>query len=149
MIRQAGTALFCDYLSVLSLIWRCGKAAGTLKLSCAVPHPAWDSRPARLPAEVRREPPRSTTVWPPARFHAAAKTYDTTKILRNKILHNKILHNATHRTKNPNQPHAHEPPPHTREREEREKETERKRDKRGRERERDREREREREQPSA
>ena len=52
----------------------------------------------------------------------------------------KILHSATRRTKNPNQPHAHEPPPHIREREKREKETERKRD---REKERERERERE------
>jgi hypothetical protein len=88
-----------------------------------------DSSPEQLPAEVRSETTRSVMVWPPAAGYVAAK-----------ILHNKMLHSATRRTKNPNQPHAHEPPPHIREREKREKETERKRD---REKERERERERE------
>jgi hypothetical protein len=93
------------------------------------PTPPGDSSPGQLPAEVRSETTRSVMVWPPAAGYVAAK-----------ILHNKMLHSATRRTKNPNQPHAHEPPPHIREREKREKETERKRD---REKERERERERE------
>ena len=95
------------------------------------PTPPGDSSPGQLPAEVRSETTRSVMVWPPAAGYVAAK-----------IIHNKMLHSATRRTKNPNQPHAHEPPPHIREREKREKETERKRD---REKERERERERERE----